>query len=303
VKKMSDTSEQMPDNATNMVPEYRCNLILPGAGKSGTSSLHNILDSHPDIYMSKPKEPQFFSFEDRFSLGAVVHNQIFDGCLEERVHGESSQCYFAHPKAIARIKDALKNPKIIIMLRSPIDRLISQYAWNYRRGTEVSSLEEAIKLRGETTEYVYDERIGTYREIGGYVAFSRYSTWVPEWQRSFGNKSVLILSFENFVDNQQAVKEHCFDFLGLQPCHTPLVERANSTSKTVTQLLPSHYKLAAKLLPQSIKKGELYRKLRERIWMGRTPQPDTSLSPNLRNWLERELEHDIDFHRQHSARW
>ena len=35
------------------------NLLIVGAAKSGTTSLHNYLDQHPDIFMSKHKEPHF----------------------------------------------------------------------------------------------------------------------------------------------------------------------------------------------------------------------------------------------------
>src|SRR5436190_811051 len=38
-------------------------FFVVGAAKSGTTSLHVYLDQHPDIFMSKPKEPFFFEAE------------------------------------------------------------------------------------------------------------------------------------------------------------------------------------------------------------------------------------------------
>ena len=35
------------------------NLLIVGAAKSGTTSLHNYLNQHPDIFMCDPKEPHF----------------------------------------------------------------------------------------------------------------------------------------------------------------------------------------------------------------------------------------------------
>ncbi len=64
--------------------EFLCNLVIPGAGKSGTSSLHTLLGEHPRIHMSSPKEPQFFSFDDLYQKGAESHNRIF----EEGVPGQ-----------------------------------------------------------------------------------------------------------------------------------------------------------------------------------------------------------------------
>ena len=43
------------------------NLFIPGAAKSGTSSLHNYLNKHPDIFMSESKEPHFFSHTTKYS--------------------------------------------------------------------------------------------------------------------------------------------------------------------------------------------------------------------------------------------
>ena len=35
------------------------NLLIVGAAKSGTTSLHNYLNQHPDVFMCSPKEPHF----------------------------------------------------------------------------------------------------------------------------------------------------------------------------------------------------------------------------------------------------
>ena len=130
--------------------DYLCNLVVPGAGKSGTSSLCGVLSQHPEICMSRPKEPQFFSFDDRFERGPAFHNRIFGHCsAPARYYAEASQCYFADERAIERISRSLKRPKIVIMLRHPVDRAISQYNWNFRRGIEKDPIENAVRDRGE----------------------------------------------------------------------------------------------------------------------------------------------------------
>ena len=35
------------------------NLLIVGAAKSGTTSLHNYLNQHPEVFMCTPKEPHF----------------------------------------------------------------------------------------------------------------------------------------------------------------------------------------------------------------------------------------------------
>lgn len=280
-----------------MASEYLCNLIIPGAAKSGTSSLHEALDQHPEICMSEPKEPQFFSFNDRFAGGAESHNIHFTGHGPMRYYGESSQCYFAHEHAIERIARALHCPKIIIILRDPIERLFSQYAWNYKRATEVDSLINAIKTRGETVDYTFDNRIHCYRELGGYVAFSRYSKWVPQWQKCFGAQNVLVLRFEDLVENHEHVLHRCFDFLGVEAVDSIVMRQTNTTESTRTAILPNYVTLAAKILPPVLKKRFVYDAAKWIIYKTLTPQPDTDIDENFRSYLEKELTEDIAYHR------
>ena len=55
------------------------NFIIIGAAKSATTTLTTILPKHPDIFISKPKEPKFFGryynkgwdwYASRFSEGS-----------------------------------------------------------------------------------------------------------------------------------------------------------------------------------------------------------------------------------------
>ncbi|MGV0908804.1 sulfotransferase family protein [Martelella sp. FOR1707] len=279
-----------------MTNKYLCNLLIPGAAKSGTSSLHQLLGRHPRICPSSPKEPQFFSFSDRYDLGPDEHNKIFTDEANYKYWMEGSQCYFTHQHAIERIKESLHNPRIILVLRDPIERLLSQYAWNYRRGTEVDSLEKAIRSRGDDTSYVFDPRINTYRELGGYVAFSRYTRWVPQWQEKFGKENVLILKFEDMRANQQATLKACYDFLELEPIASTIQPPSNSTAKTTTKILPKYIISASSLIPSGIKNNDLYKYVKASIRTTFTKKPNLVISDNLNNYLHSELSHDIVMH-------
>ena len=39
------------------------NFLLIGAEKAGTTSIHNYLRAHPQVFMAREKEPLFFAFE------------------------------------------------------------------------------------------------------------------------------------------------------------------------------------------------------------------------------------------------
>lgn len=274
---------------------YRCNLVLPGAAKSGTTSLHAILGQHPRICMSARKEPQFFSFDDLFARGAAAHNDLFAGRADATWYGESSQSYFTSETAVERIAGLLNAPKIILMLRHPVDRLLSQYAWNYRRMTELDSLMNAIERRGDTVEHVYDDRINMYREIGGYLAFSRYTRWVPMWCNRFGPGNTLCIRFEDFAARPDAVARRCFEFLDVEPVAVE-APHENATIETVCAIYPRALRSGARLLPMPLKRNRIYSGLKHLYLARRTPAPDLGLDAGQHAWLASELAPDIAFH-------
>jgi hypothetical protein len=144
--------------------------------------------------MSSPKEPQFFSFNDLYQKGPESHNSIFEEKSGYDYYGESSQSYFVHEHAIERIERDLDDPKVILLLRHPVERLLSHYRWRYTHAVEDRPLLRAVREGGMDTVYEYDPGFGMYAvRGGGYIAFSQYSKYVPLWKNSFGEENVLLL--------------------------------------------------------------------------------------------------------------
>src|SRR5438552_8228830 len=99
----------------------KCNLIVPGFGKSGTTSLHEYLALHADICMSDPKEPHFFARTIAWQRGVEWHNSLFrDGGKPRRWYGESSTTYSIWEPALERIKKCLHQPRVIVILGHPV---------------------------------------------------------------------------------------------------------------------------------------------------------------------------------------
>jgi hypothetical protein len=274
---------------------YKCNLVIPGAAKSGTSSLHDLLDQHPDIAMSKPKEPQHFSFDALYERGAEVHNRIFRHGGTCRYRGESSQCYMIHPVAMRRIKEHLRSPKIILLLRHPVDRLWSQYRWNYRLTVERAPLMQALAERGDDTGYSFDPIVGMYREHGGYLSLSRYSHWVPLWIETFGQDNVLVQRFEDLQADPAAVLARCWAFLDLAPVDIPERPRRNETSRT-NRLPPLPVAQMERRLPRAVRKSRFYALPRARLLGMFTPDPPKDMSVAEAAHVRACLREDIAFH-------
>ena len=108
-------------------------FLCIGPGKSGSSSLHYYLDQHPQICMSSPKETRFFDLY--YAKGMQWYSERFTVCQENIIkvkeYGEASPQYFYLPFVTSRIKKNFPNIKLIVMIRNPVDRVIS--GWKYRK--------------------------------------------------------------------------------------------------------------------------------------------------------------------------
>jgi hypothetical protein len=58
-----------------MIPPKLPNLLIIGAMKAGTSSLHDYLSHHPDIFMSQQKELDFFCSNLNYKKGIEWYKQ------------------------------------------------------------------------------------------------------------------------------------------------------------------------------------------------------------------------------------
>ena len=124
-------------NKTNMpLP----NFLIIGESKCGTTSLYDNLIQHPQILPSKGngdntivdatvplgvKEIRFF--DKNYHKGWDWYQSCFPECPEGCITGEASPTYFGRGTAMKRILEVMPDTKLILMLRNPVDRLISHY--------------------------------------------------------------------------------------------------------------------------------------------------------------------------------
>lgn len=96
------------------------NFLVIGAQKSGSTSLYEYLKQHPDIFMSDPKEPEFFADDKLFSKGLKLYERFFSGYQGQKRIGEASTVYSNHvgiEKTIKRIYQFNKDMKLIYIIK------------------------------------------------------------------------------------------------------------------------------------------------------------------------------------------
>jgi hypothetical protein len=246
--------------------------------------------------MSQPKEPHHFARSDRWAQGADAHNALFsDATGGEFYFGESSTTYCIWPEAAERIASTLEAPKVIILMRHPVERALSHYQWMYRLGLESRPFLEAMRADGES--FHPDRPIhGCYR---GYLAFSRYADNVPRWKELFPPQDLMLLSTSELASDPPTTLKRVHDFLGLAH-HTPTKrEQVNRTRDQAPLLYRRWARIARTVVPDSVI-GTLREVPGLRALWWRTSRPEIRKPPQTgaaeRVWLENALDAHVRFY-------
>src|SRR6516165_1122868 len=107
---------------------HRPDFVVVGAMKSATTTLHEQLARQRGVFMSRPKEPNFFSDDLIYARGWDWYSSLFNAADDGVLRGESSTHYTklpTFPRTVERMTHFLPRVKLIYVMRHPIDRLIS----------------------------------------------------------------------------------------------------------------------------------------------------------------------------------
>ncbi len=199
------------------------NFIIVGVARCGTTSLFHYLKQHPEIAMSKIKEPKYFSSCDlklpQNGIGDNTVNtkvitdensyeKLFFGLNNYKAVGEASSDYFYYYKnVIPRIKQKFGDIKIIVCLRNPVDRAFSAYNNLLRDSREYLPFNEALIAEEERTSKNWDW-MWHYKKGG------LYSKALENYQKEFTNVKVVL--FDDLKLNTDMVLNDLFMFLGVK---------------------------------------------------------------------------------------
>jgi hypothetical protein len=180
------------------------NLIIIGGLKCGTTSIHHYLGLHPEIWMSKPKELNFFVEELNWDLGLDWYRGRFDDRFA--VRGESSPHYTNLPYftgVAKRIHEHIPDARLIYMVRDPISRILSHWCHAVGAGYERRPMEDAL-ARGDQT----------------YVTRSRYWMQLQPYLELFDRSQIEVITQEELQSDRDGTMRKAFAFAGVDPDFT-----------------------------------------------------------------------------------
>jgi len=190
------------------------NFFIVGAPKAGTSSLYAYLKDIPEIYMSPIKEPKYFSKKSfsGYKQNKIIQDEkkyllLFKKVRDEKIVGEATSSYLIYPKVPHLIHQVVPHARILISLRDPVERLISDYFMYQRLGLVKSSFHG-----------LFVKKLGSDKEItmaNRRVQFGLYSENVKKYFDIFGREQVKVIIFEEFIKDAKGTVEEILRFLGI----------------------------------------------------------------------------------------
>ena len=248
-------------------------FLIVGAAKSGTTSLHNYLSQHPQVFLPKKMKETLFwhilSNPNRTQINYLrnyVDNledylKIFSEADRSQVCGEVTPSYlYYHDYVINNLK--LLHPnwrdiKIIIILREPVSKVVSHYHFvTNTLGIKDNSLEHALKLEKDRLKR-NDVLLDLF-----YIDSAKYYNQVKAYKENFNNCKVFLFD-ELKNDPQKLLSELCeflevdsdFKFERLEKKYNPSKKRMVPKNEFINFLIrtqrkfPLINKLKSKILP------------------------------------------------------
>ncbi len=270
--------------------------MIIGATKSGTTSLHHYLSQHPQIYLPKEKETQFFTDDQLYRHGVDFYlSHYFREARRQPARGEATPIYFHRPDiVIPRLRDTLPSDRMqfILILRHPVQRAWSHYEHMVRLGLESEDFTTALAREKDRQER---DPMAWF----SYFTDGLYHQLLSQWFAAFGRDSFLILRHEELAADTPATLNRIFTFLGVDtdvtiPDLAPQNEAGAPASRWLMKLLMGHFK-GAELIKRLVgirlrrRLGSALRLAIIRPTGKREPMPD-----EIRRRLLRDYAADID---------
>lgn len=207
----------------------RLNFLCPGFMKCGTTTLHEILNQHPDIYLPKIKETQYY-YSDVYNRGFQWYlKRYYSGVKNESRIGEINPNLGSRYYEDKIANDFSPDTKIIFIVRNPVTRLFSHYKFSLRYGRSFNNINLCIKYRNNHREGFdrliqesfikkSDGKIELVPSImNEIIKIGEYYSHIKAFMDYFPSDNIKIVLFEEFIKDIEFTTKQIFDFLGVNP--------------------------------------------------------------------------------------
>nr|XP_033467571.1 heparan sulfate glucosamine 3-O-sulfotransferase 3B1b [Epinephelus lanceolatus] len=178
--------------------------IIIGVKKGGTRALLEFLRVHPDI-RAVGAEPHFF--DRNYENGLEWYRELMPKTLEGQITMEKTPSYFVTREAPARISAMSRDTKLIVVVRDPVTRAISDYTQTLSKKPDIPSL-ESLTFKNRTT--------GLIDTSWSAIQIGIYAKHLDNWLQYFPMEQILFVSGERLISDPAGELGRVQDFLGLK---------------------------------------------------------------------------------------
>lgn len=171
--------------SSKRIPDF----IVIGAMKCGTTTLAAQLGAQDGVFVTTPKEPNFFSDDDVFAQGLDWYNALFDAAGPNDIKGEASTHYTKRPdvpNTLPRMTATVPNAKLIYMIRNPMARLVSHYIHMWSLAETNQPLPAALDTHSNLVDY------------------GRFGWQLQPFVETYGRDAIALTSLERLKAEPQA---------------------------------------------------------------------------------------------------
>lgn len=284
--------------------QIKPNLFIVGAGKAGTFAMYHYLSQHPETFMSPVKEPNYFGSDLLYRQRRITLDEylaMFDGAEGKKAIGEASVRYLMSKTAPQEIAEFSDDPRILIMIRDPIEVLYSRHSQNVK-----CAVEDILDFK-KALDAEHDRRLGMRIPIGAevindlfYSDWIRFSEQCERYISQFGRNRVSLILYDDFSqDPIKCFHQLCKD-IGIGIDFVPPPERVNENKKIRNHFLnkAARGKIKAVTMLSRIvmPNADLRRAVKNKInalnfTSAKRPPLDPDFESELRGRLSLEIDH------------
>ncbi|XP_056627422.1 heparan sulfate glucosamine 3-O-sulfotransferase 3B1b [Triplophysa dalaica] len=178
--------------------------IIIGVKKGGTRALLEFLRVHPDI-RAVGAEPHFF--DRNYDNGLDWYRELMPKTLEGQITMEKTPSYFVTREAPARIYALSRDTKLIVVVRDPVTRAISDYTQTLSKKPDIPTF-ESLTFKNRTT--------GLIDTSWSAIQIGIYAKHLDNWLQYFPMGQILFVSGERLITDPAGELGRVQDFLGLK---------------------------------------------------------------------------------------
>ncbi|XP_069725987.1 heparan sulfate glucosamine 3-O-sulfotransferase 2 [Phaenicophaeus curvirostris] len=178
--------------------------IVVGVKKGGTRAVLEFIRVHPDV-RALGTEPHFF--DRNYDRGLEWYRSLMPRTLDSQITVEKTPSYFVTKEAPRRIFNMSRDTKLIVVVRNPVTRAISDYTQTLSKKPDIPTF-EGLSFRNRS--------LGLVDTSWNAIRIGMYAVHLESWLQYFPLSQIHFVSGERLITDPAGEMGKIQDFLGIK---------------------------------------------------------------------------------------